>query len=154
MQSLKHAIAHKKALDARLEKAEQAIEDLNKQGRGRKRLDEEGMRIAVESILKRYNVVGLLAVEYCVATKTTRKRTYLMRPAHEVTVVTVTVSSSCDTTAYENAVRCMGWRVYICNDTELGLGEAVLAYREQYILERGFNRFRGDILGLTPMALS
>ena len=154
VQSLKHAIAQKKALDARLEKAKQAIEDLNKQGRGRKRLDEEGLRMAVESILKRYNLVGLLAVEYCVQTKTTRKRAYLMRPAHEVTVVTVTVSTSCDATAYENTVRCMGWRVYICNDTELGLGEAVLAYREEYIVERGFNRFRGDMLGLTPLFLT
>ena len=154
VQSLKHAIAQKKALDARLEKAKQAIEDLNKQGRGRKRLDEEGLRMAVESILNRHNLVGLLAVEYCVQTKTTRKRAYLMRPAHEVTVVTVTVSTSCDATAYENTVRCMGWRVYICNDTELGLGEAVLAYREEYIVERGFNRFRGDMLGLTPLFLT
>lgn len=95
-------------MDARLEKAKQAIEDLNKQGRGRKRLDEEGLRMAVESLLKRHNLVGLLAVEYCVQTKTTRKRAYLMRPAHEVTVVTVTVSTSCDATAYENTVRCMG----------------------------------------------
>ena len=100
VQSLKHAIAQKKALDARLEKAKQAIEDLNKQGRGRKRLDEEGMQIAVEYILKRHNVVGLLVVKYCVETKTTRKRAYLISPAHDVTVMTVTVSTSCDATAY------------------------------------------------------
>ena len=154
VQSLKHATAQKKALDARLKKAEQAIEDLNQQGRGRKRLDEEGMRIAVESILKRYNVVGLLTVEYGVETKITRKRAHLLRPAQDVTVVTVTVSTSRDATAYENTVRCMGWRVYVCNDTELNLGEAVLAYREEYIIERGFNRFRGKMLGLTPLFLT
>jgi transposase len=34
------------------------------------------------------------------------------------------------------------------------LGEAVLAYREEYLVERGFNRFRGKILGLTPLYLS
>ena len=154
VQSLKHAIAQKKALDARMERAEKAIEDLNKQGRGRKRLDEEEMRTAADSILKHHKVAGLLVVEYSVDTKITRKRAYLLRPAQDVTVVTVTVTTSRDASAYENTVRCMGWRVYVCNDTELGLGEAVLAYREEYIIERGYNRFRGKILGLTPLFLT
>jgi transposase len=154
VQSLKHAIAQKKALDARLEKAEQAIEALNQHGRGRKRLDEEALRATVASILTRYDVAGLLAVEYCVETQTTHKRAYLGRPAQEVTMVTVTVSTSRDVTAYENTLRCLGWRVFVCNDTELGLGEAVLAYREEYIVEHNFNRLRGKILGLTPLYLT
>lgn len=154
VQSLKHAIAQKKALDARLEKAEQAIKALNQHGRGRKRLDEEELRAAVASILKRYDLVGLLAVEYCAETQTTRKRAYLGRPAQDVAVVTATVSTARDATAYDNTVRCLGWRVFVCNDTELGLGEAVLAYREEYIVEHGFNRLRGKILGLTPLYLT
>jgi len=154
VQSFKHAIAQKKALDNRLKKAEQAIEDLNKRGRGRKRLDEEGMRIAVQAILKHHRVIDLLVVKYRMETKTTRKRTYLMCPAHDVTVVTVTVSTSHDMTVYENAVKCLGWHVYVCNDTELSLGEAVLAYREEYLVERGYNRFRGKKLGLTPLFLN
>ena len=48
----------------------------------------------------------------------------------------------------------MGWRVFACNDLELNLTEAVLAYREEYIIERGFNRLRGKILGITPLFLS
>jgi len=108
----------------------------------------------VASILKRYDLVGLLAVEYCVATQTTRKRAYLGRPAQDVTVVTATVSTARAATAYDNTVRCLGWRVFVCNDTELGLGEAVLAYREEYIVEHGFNRLRGKILGLTPLYLT
>jgi transposase len=154
VQSLKHAIAQKKALDARLEKAEQAIKALNQQGRGRKRLDEEALRAAVASILTRYDLVGLLAVDYYVKTQTTSQRVYLGRPAQEVTVVTATVSTSRAATAYDNTVRCLGWRVFVCNDTELGLGEAVLAYREEYIVEHGFSRLRGKILGLTPLYLT
>src|SRR5664280_1099179 len=154
VQSLKHAIAQKKALDARLENAEQAIKALNQHGRGRKRLDEEGLRAGVESILKRYDMVGLLTIEYCVETQTIRKRAYLGRPAQDVTMVTVTVSTSRDVTAYDNTLRCLGWRVFVCNDTELGLGEAVLAYREEYIVEHNFNRLRGKILGLTPLYLT
>ncbi|MEI6414345.1 MAG: hypothetical protein WCP34_08810, partial [Pseudomonadota bacterium] len=57
-------------------------------------------------------------------------------------------------TAYEETVRGLGWRVFVCNDPELGLGEAVLAYREEYLIERGFNRLRGNILGLTPLYLT
>ena len=82
VQSLKHAIAQKKALDARLEKAEPAIKALNQHGRGRKRLDEKGLRAAVESILKHYDVVDLLVVDYCVETKTTHKRAYLVLSQH------------------------------------------------------------------------
>ena len=59
-----------------------------------------------------------------------------------------------DASAYDNTVRCLGWRVFVCNDTELGLGEAVLAYREEYIVEHVFNRLRGKILGLTPLYLT
>ena len=154
VQSLKHAIAQKKALDARLEKAEQAIKALNQQGRGRKRLDEEALRAAVVSILSRYDLVDLLAVDYYVKTQTTSQRAYLGRPAQEVTVVTATVSTSRAATAYDNTVRCLGWRVFVCNDTELGLAEAVLAYREEYIVEHGFSRLRGKILGLTPLYLT
>ncbi|MDD5269453.1 MAG: hypothetical protein PHO08_20465 [Methylococcales bacterium] len=48
----------------------------------------------------------------------------------------------------------LGWKVFVCNDLELSLTEAVLAYRDEYIIERGFNRFRGKTLGITPLFLS
>jgi len=44
--------------------------------------------------------------------------------------------------------------VFACNDPGLGLAEAVLAYREEYLIERGFNRLRGKRLGMTPLFLS
>ena len=144
----------KKALDARMDKAEQAVAVLNRQGRGRKRFDEEGLRAAVAFILTRYDVVGLLVADYCVETQTTCKRAYLGRPTQEVTVVTATVSTSRAATAYNNTVQCLGWRVFVSNDAELGLSEAVLAYREEYIIEHGFNRLRGKLLGLTPLYLT
>jgi transposase len=154
VQSLKHAKAQQEALDARLEKAEQAIKALTLHGRGRKRLAEGDLRAAVAAILQRYDVADLLEVGYCVDTQTTRKRAYLGRPAHDVAVVTVTVTTARDVTAYNNTVRCLGWRVFVSNDTGLGLSEAVLAYREEYIVERGFNRLRGKLLGLTPLYLT
>jgi len=154
VQSLKHTAAQHKALDQRLNKAKQEIETLNQRGRGRKRRDEGQTRAAVDAILQRHDVAGLLTVDYQVDTQTTRTRGSLGRPARDLTTVTVTVRTLCDTAAYEEAVRALGWRVFACNDLDLGLGEAVLAYREEYLVERGFNRYRGQILGLTPLFLS
>jgi transposase len=63
------------------------------------------------------------------------------------------VRVSRDADAYSKAVRNLGWRVFVCSDPALSLEEAVLAYREEYIIERGFNRLRGKKLGLTPLFL-
>jgi len=154
VQSLKHAEAQQKALDNRLKKAELEIAALNKRGQGRKRLDEQEMRIAINAILKRRDVTGLLTVDCQVETQTICKRAYLGRPSREVKTISVTVRTVRDAKACEQAVRGLGWRVFVSNDPELGLEDAVLAYREEYRIERGFNRYRGEILGLTPLYLS
>jgi transposase len=154
VRSLKQAASQERALAARLEKAQKAIADLNVHGRGRKCLDENEISIKVNTILERHNVVGLLTVETIQETKTVHKRAYGQRAAQTVTETTVTVHTSRNVTAYANTMRNLGWRVFVCNDLELSLTEAVLAYREEYIIERGFNRFRGKTLGITPLFLS
>jgi len=154
VQSLKHADAQRRALEQRLTKAEQDVQALNRRGRGRKRLSEEELRTAVEACCKRHGVADLLTVDYRVTTQTSLKRAYRGRPGRGVTTTTVTVLAQRNTLAYEETVRGLGWRVFVCNDPELGLGEAVLAYREEYLIERGFNRLRGKLLGMTPLYLS
>ena len=154
VRSLKQAASQEKALEARLGKAEKAMAGLNLRGRGRKCLDEDGMRGAADSILEHYDVAGLLAVEIARETQATHKRAYGKRAAHTVTAATFTARASRDAVACAEAVRGLGWRVFACNDLELSLAEAVLAYREQYIIERGFNRLRGKTLGITPLFLS
>jgi transposase len=67
---------------------------------------------------------------------------------------TFTVQATRNAKAYAEVVRSLGWRAYACNDADFSLTEVVLAYRDQYIVERGFNRFRGKVLGLTPIYLS
>ena len=152
--SLKQAAAQEKALEARLGKAETAIADLNLRGRGRKCLGEDGLRGAADSILEHYDVAGLLAVEIARETQSTHKRAYGKRAAETVAVTTLTACASRNAAACAEAARMLGWRVFACNDLELSLAEAVLAYREQYIIERGFNRLRGKTLGITPLFLS
>jgi len=49
----------------------------------------------------------------------------------------------------------LGWRVYGSNapQAQLSLEQAVLAYREEYLIERNFGRLKGKPLTLTPMYL-
>ncbi len=48
----------------------------------------------------------------------------------------------------------MGWRVYVSNDLELSLEEAVYGYRNEYLIEQGFGRYKGKALGLRPIYLA
>jgi transposase len=153
IRSFKYAEAQERALEAHLKKAEKAIAALNSRGQGIKRLDEAELRDAVNQILQQHDVAGLLNITYAVDSRDVSKRAYKDRPAQTTTIVTVTVETRRNANAYAEVVRSLGWRVYACNDADLTLTEVVLAYRDQYIVERGFNRFRGKVLGLTPIYL-
>ncbi len=54
------------------------------------------------------------------------------------------------------AERRLGWRVNGTNQpaTNLTLEQAVLAYRNEYLVERNFGRLKGRTLSLTPMYLA
>lgn len=154
VRSLKQADAQGKTLLARLEKAERALAALNVRGRGRKCLDESALRCAVDGIIEHYPVTGLLTIEIRSAPQTVHKRAYRGRAAQTVTTARVTVHAARNAAACANAMRGLGWRVLACNDPALNLTEAVLAYRDEYLVERGFNRFRGKMLGMTPLYLA
>jgi transposase len=61
-----------------------------------------------------------------------------------------------DTAAIQAAERRLGWRVYGTNRpaSALTLAQAVLAYRDEYLVERSFGRLKGRSLSLTPMYLA
>lgn len=58
-------------------------------------------------------------------------------------------------TANEATIKRLGFRYYATNAPlkKLSLHAAVLAYREEYIIERNFGRFSVKPLSLTPMYL-
>ena len=47
----------------------------------------------------------------------------------------------------------MGWRAYVTNAPieELTLEQALLVYRDEWLIERGFHRLKGTPLSLDPM---
>lgn len=154
VKSFKYARRQQKSLDARIEKATHALEQLNLTGRGHKRLSLEETEAAVGRILGRYRVKDIVQVTYETTTQTIHKRAYRERPARTLTETTVTLTPTCDAEAYQKAAQLLGWRVYASNNLTLSLTEAVYSYRNEYLVEQGFGRYKGKALGLRPMYLA
>jgi transposase len=156
IRSYQLAQAAERGLHGRLAKAQAEIMALNTHGRGRRRCaDPSALREAVDTILARYRVQGLLRVRY-------KERFWerpLRRDGHRNTTVRlewdVQVRVSLDQEAVAAAVRPLGWRVYVTTQppAQLSLEEAVLAYRNEYRVERAMGRLTGRPLSLTPMYL-
>ncbi len=156
VKSLAAAVAGSKSLQTRLEKAQTALEELGQSRRGKKRLIQLGdWQEAAEGICRRYRVQGLLHLDYQVTTRERQLRPYRDRPARVVVESSVELSVTLDEAALEHQKSMLGWRVYVTNQPpqELSLRSAVVAYREEYLIERGFGRFKGFPLSLTPIYL-
>ena len=154
VKSFKYARRQQKSLDSRLEKALDALKQLNVTGRGHKRLSPEDTTAAVARILWRYRVKDIVQVATETTHQTTHKRAYKERPARTLTETAVTVNPTIDDDAYKRATQLLGWRVYASNNLELSLPEAVYGYRNEYLIERGFGRYKGKALGLRPLYLA
>jgi transposase len=156
IRSVKQAQIASLALQKRLAKAHAALTALNERKRGKKRLrDVASARQAVEAIMLRYRVQGLLRVDYEEITHERQVRGYRDRPARVEVTRDIRVTAVVDQAAVEQTLPRLGWRVYATNApiTSLSLTQAVLAYRSQFIIEHGFGRLKGRPLSLTPMYL-
>jgi transposase len=150
------AQAGERALHARLAKAQAAIAALNERGRGKRRVPElSALQEAIAAIVARYHVQGLLALRYEEQRRQRPVRRYGDRSAMVRVEQDWHVTADVDPEAVEVAVRQLGWRVYATNQPadQLSLGQAVLAYRNEYLIERDMGRLKGRPLSLTPMYL-
>lgn len=156
VRSLQQAQSATAALQARLEKAQTALERLNERCQGKQRFsDIEALRQAAEKVLERYRVAGLLQVTYTESVQERPVRQYGKRPAETRIERILTCQVLRDEEAIQQASAALGWRVYGTNQdqTALSIEQAVLAYREEYLVERNFGRLKGKPLSLTPMYL-
>lgn len=152
--SFKYAARQRKGLDNRIEKATATLNQLNLTGRGHKRLSVDETRDAAQQILQRYRVKDLIQVAYETTTQTIHKRAYGNQPARSLSETNVTVKPTLDDEAYQQRSQLLGWRVYVSNDLVLSLSGAVYGYRNEYLIEQGFSRYKGKALGLRPMYLA
>lgn len=149
------------SLDERLERATAQLLALTPPpGRGKRQIQTEADLVAAgTAILQRYGVEGLLT--YTFERQETRQRKYVgrgrggaERPQQETVTVryqlTAVERNAAALTAHEQT---LGWRAYVTNApaTDLTWAEAVLAYRDEWLIERGFHRLKGAPLSLDPL---
>jgi transposase len=156
IRSFQFAKAAETALQERLDKAQAALETLNERKQGKQHFtDIDGLRQAAEEILCQYRVEGLLDLSFTQQKQERQVRKYNDRPAGVRVEREVNLAVGRNEIAIQQAIAHLGWRVYATNAAQesLPLAKAVLAYRNEYLVERGFARLKGRTLSLTPMYL-
>ena len=156
IRSLQMAKAAESALRERLDQAQVALEALNARKQGKAHFTEiEALRQAAQEILCRCRVEGLLGLGFTQQVQERPVRKYGDRPAEVRIEPEVSLTVSRNEPAIQQAIAHLGWRVYATNASpdDLPLAKAVLAYRNEYLVERGFARLKGRTLSLTPMFL-
>jgi transposase len=156
VRSLAWSEGQQRALDKRINQAQAEIAALNLRRQGKKVVtDEAELRACGEKILATNRVSGLLTLDCRTSHHQRRRRRYRQRPAAVNVERRVRIEATVDHQAVETAKARLGWRVYASNQgaTELSLEQAVVAYREEYLVERGFGRLKGKELSLTPLYL-
>jgi transposase len=154
VRSVKLATAATAALHTRLSKAQTALAQLNDHKQGKKVYhDADSLQQAAQALCKQHRVEGLLRLQIEEQASSRAVRAYGTRPAEVRVERTLLLHSEVDEAAVSAAIRRLGWRVYVTNHPHqtLSLEQVVLAYREEYLVERGFGRVIGKPLSLSPM---
>jgi transposase len=161
VQSFAHAAKERQSLEERLQKAEAALWALTPAiGRGKRQISKEADLLSrAEAVLKTYRVTGLLSYTYERQCKREEKLVGRGRggPNREREIIeqvryqVIGVHRQAEAIAEQNALA--GWRAYATNapDNRLSLEQAVLEYRNEYRVERGFGRFKSDCFVIAPM---
>ena len=148
-------------LESRLQRATDELMALTPvPGRGKRQIqDETELIAAAEAILKAHDVEGLLS--YTFERQENHRTKYLgrgrggpQRPQQEIVTVRYQMIAI---TRQEKAIAALqktfGWRAYATDAPveQLSLEQAVLTYRDEWLIERGFHRLKGVPLSLSPL---
>lgn len=150
--SPKYAEAQARGLEKRIQNAITKILALTPtKGRGRRQITNEADLVeAVEAILKQHDVSGMLTYEYKKEVEKQEKyvgrgRGSADRERHIIEKVRYVVTSVVrQTEAIAGEVRKFGWKVYATDVSAsmLSLVDAMKCYRNEYRIERIFNRLK------------
>ncbi len=123
-------------------------------GRGQRQFtDAAALQTAVDAILERYAVSGLLTVKLQRETESRTVRAYREMPARQEERHRYLVQVKENRARLRTLEPRLGWRVYATNAParKLPLGQAVLAYRDEWLVERNCARLKGRALSLAPL---
>lgn len=157
VRSLQQAQTAETGLRKRLAQAEQELAVLALARRGKRRwADLAALEQAAAAIVTRYRVGEVLLVSCWEQVEERALRSYRNQPARLRTTRHFGVKTEVNADALKAAIEQLGWRVYVTNQPaeQLSLEQAVLAYREEYIVERSLGRLKGAPLSLRPMFLA
>ena len=148
------AKAQIRGLQQRLERAQTALEKLAvKPGK-----DSEELKLKVDAILKRHRVREFFSVSLTAKSHTQTRHIKRGRPTpnsatEEVTQIQLQLQLERNIDAIEQAKQLAGWRLYVTNapTSQLSLPQAVIYYREEWLVERGFHRFKRGRLPALPI---
>jgi transposase len=150
-QSTAHARRQRKALRARLEKADRALKRL----KPKKEERAAAFQARAEQILQRYKVTDLISLT--VEETITHHKRYLNpgrptpdSPYQVVEQRQLQLHPHHDVTAIKRQLRLAGWRIYVSN-VHLSLNQAVTYYRGEWLVEHGFHRFKKGSLPVSPL---
>jgi transposase len=151
----------REGLEGRLQRAiEELVALTPSPGRGKRQIQAEPELVeAAEAILRAQAVEGLLS--YTCERQEKRQTKYLgrgrgspNRPTQEIVTVRYQMTAIA---RQEEAIAALqktfGWRAYVTDAPaeQLTLEQAVLTYREEWLIERGFHRLKGVPLSLHPL---
>jgi len=143
------------ALHRRLDKAETALKKLTPaRQRGKRQItDEASLLSAIAKIEQKYRVAGFFACSYRQEVSERTIRAYKSQPARTERQVRYQLTVTRRQAAIADAEAKAGWRIYATNASaeKLSLTHAVLAYRNQYLVENVFRRLQGKLLSITPV---
>ena len=150
-----HAQQQAVGLEARLGYAEKTLAALTPpRGRGKRQITDEAMLVeAIDTVLKDHRVHGLLSVAW--EKQSERRTQYVGRgrgSASRGTRVIETVRYHITRIARQGdhiaaLTQRFGWKAFVTNavPTRLSLQDAVLCYRNEYRVERIFNRLKSRV---------
>lgn len=148
-------------LEGRLQRAAAKILALTPPpARGKRQIQEEAELVnAAAAILKAHNVEAFLT--YTFERQEKRETKYIgrgrgnaNRPTREIVSVRYQILVvSRQEAAIAAHQKTLGWRVYVSDApaAQLNLKQAVLTYRDEWIIEHGFHRLKGVPLSLDPL---
>jgi transposase len=154
VQSHTFANIPKKAILTRIENAGADLQRL----KPKKDDTAEQFRQRAEKILKNRKCEGLITVE--VQETLTFKEKCLGRgrpkrdsPRSVVEAREISVQFQRNPTAIDEALTLAGWRIYVTNvpACDMSLEQSVRYYREEWLVERGFHRFKQGSLPVLPL---
>ena len=155
-QSAAQAHRQQQALKRRLSQAEQALEKLTP----RQKESCQDVQTRVNALLTHHKVEGLIQVD--LTETTTQRKQYIGRgrpgpdrPFRIVTRRQIHLHPQRREREIEAQHRLAGWRIHVTNTVEkrLSLTQAIAYYRDEWLLERGFHRFKKGSLPALPLGL-